>query len=95
MIESSGTETGSQNDNFDFCLFLKEHYAKKIKKCTRFLFIQIVPYSSAAGVRALILKKNMKAKEEVNKEFKKLNKLKVSFIDRNSNQKLSTNAKLP
>ena len=54
---------------------------KQTLYCTMFLFIQIFSYSSAAGVHALI-KKNMEAKEEVNKEFKKLNKVKVSFIDR-------------
>ncbi|KAM8723461.1 nuclear GTPase SLIP-GC-like [Acanthopagrus schlegelii] len=35
---------------------------------------------SAAGVHALV-KKNMEAKEEVNKEFKKLNKVKQHFAD--------------
>ena len=63
-------------------LYFWKNTTQKTLYCTRFLFIQIFSYSSAAGVRALIFKKNMKAKEEVNKEFKKLNKVKVSFIDR-------------
>ena len=79
MIETLVTGTGLQKDDFD----RKEHcMQKQTWYCMMFLFIQIFSYSSAAGVRALIFKKNMKAKEEVNKEFKKLNKVKVSFIDR-------------
>uniref|UniRef100_A0A671XZ37 Nuclear GTPase SLIP-GC-like n=1 Tax=Sparus aurata TaxID=8175 RepID=A0A671XZ37_SPAAU len=49
--------------------------------CTKSDNIEDSDDSSAAGVRALILKKNMKAKEEVNKEFKKLNKVKKHFGD--------------
>uniref|UniRef100_A0A671Y207 Nuclear GTPase SLIP-GC-like n=1 Tax=Sparus aurata TaxID=8175 RepID=A0A671Y207_SPAAU len=49
--------------------------------CTKSDNIEDSDDSSAAGVRALIFKKNMKAKEEVNKEFKKLNKVKKHFGD--------------
>ncbi|KAM8723462.1 nuclear GTPase SLIP-GC-like [Acanthopagrus schlegelii] len=49
--------------------------------CTKSDSIEDSDDSSAAGVRALILKQNMKAKEEVNKEFKKLNKVKKHFGD--------------
>ena len=77
MIETLVKGTRLQKDDFD----RKEHCMQK-HTCTMFLFIQIFSYSSAADVHALILKQNMEAKEEVNKEFKKLNKVKVSFIDR-------------
>ncbi|KAM8723463.1 nuclear GTPase SLIP-GC-like [Acanthopagrus schlegelii] len=49
--------------------------------CTKSDHVEDSDDHSAAGVRALILKKNMKAKEEVNKEFKKLNKVKKHFSD--------------
>ncbi|XP_036944244.1 nuclear GTPase SLIP-GC isoform X2 [Acanthopagrus latus] len=49
--------------------------------CTKSDHVEDSDDHSAAGVRALIFKKNMEAKEEVNKEFKKLNKVKKHFSD--------------
>ncbi|XP_030262969.1 nuclear GTPase SLIP-GC-like [Sparus aurata] len=49
--------------------------------CTKSDHIEDSDDRSAAGAHALILKKNMKTKEEVNKELKKLTKVKKDFGD--------------
>ncbi|XP_073351209.1 nuclear GTPase SLIP-GC-like [Pagrus major] len=49
--------------------------------CTKSDNIEDSDDRSAAGVRELILEKNMKAKGEVRKEFEKLNKVKKHFSD--------------
>ncbi|XP_045889129.1 nuclear GTPase SLIP-GC-like [Micropterus dolomieu] len=49
--------------------------------CTKSDLIEDSDDPSAAGVRALIFKKNMQAKKEVSREFSKLNKVKKHFSD--------------
>ncbi|XP_044037089.1 nuclear GTPase SLIP-GC-like isoform X3 [Siniperca chuatsi] len=49
--------------------------------CTKSDFIEDSDDHSAAGVRALIFKRNMQAKEAVSKEYRKLNKVKKHFSD--------------
>ncbi|XP_044037104.1 nuclear GTPase SLIP-GC-like isoform X2 [Siniperca chuatsi] len=49
--------------------------------CTKSDYIADSAFHSAAGVRALIFKRNMQAKEAVSKEYRKLNKVKKHFSD--------------